>query len=380
MTEEAPPDTKRRRLSAVDGPHQDAMCLTDLPSGILALAASFLAAPSRALFVIALDENSAVMPSERSSAIVGNEWDVLDFGGIEKELAAKLTDLDIERVLQCVDAANKLERLKLTNCTNITGTCLEPLRGSSIIEQIDLSLVGYNQNPDLDPVPPISLDHVLSILDSIIETEDCFLMHLQFPSVWRKEASPDSDFDAFIVRYNEMRRNRGEVYCWECNRRLPGGTFGEWIETDTDSLFYGNQTNTCYNCLKNYCYTHFINGEEQKSMIKYCFTCRREYCIDCMEMTLCSGCDTYYCNDCHHHNCHSCTEAICSPCVEENHQCYECTDCRELFCSGCENEEGGIGICDQCPLICCRDCRWKRFRQRRNLDCEGCKVLREEIL
>ena len=205
-------------------------------------------------------------------------------------------------------------------------------------------------------------------------------MHLQFPSVWRNEPSTDSEFDTFIERYNEMRRNRGAVYCWECNRRVPPGTFrDEWIETDTESLLYGLHSHTCYNCLKNYCYTCFINGEE-KSMMKYCFTCRREYCNDCMDMTLCSGCDTYYCNDCHHHNCHSCTEAICSPCVEENHQCYECTDCRNLFCWGCENEEGGIGICDECSLICCRDCRWKRFRERRNLDCEGCMVLMNEIL
>ena len=92
MMEEAPIDNKRRRIAAAGGSPQEVRCLTDLPSGILAHVASFLAVPSKALFAVALDGNSAVSPSERSSAIAGNEWDNLDFGEIERELAANLKD------------------------------------------------------------------------------------------------------------------------------------------------------------------------------------------------------------------------------------------------------------------------------------------------
>eukprot|EP00984_Skeletonema_dohrnii_P018372 scaffold8557_cov100-Skeletonema_dohrnii-CCMP3373.AAC.12 len=184
--EEAPPDIKRRRISAADGSPRGIRCLTGLPSGILAHAASFLAVPSMALFAIALDDDSAASPNERSAAIVGNQWDTLDFGEIEKELAVKLSDAHIEKVLLCIDAVNKVKRLKLTNCVNITGVGLEPLRGSLIIEQIDLSLVGEHQSPSISPEPQISCSHVLPILDSIIEREGCSLMHLQFPQVWRE--------------------------------------------------------------------------------------------------------------------------------------------------------------------------------------------------
>ena len=100
--EEVPPDNKRRRISAADGSPQSIRCLTDLPSGILAHAASFLTAPSKVLFAVALDENSAASPNERSAAIVGSQWDILDFGGIEEELASKLNDDDIEKVLLCI--------------------------------------------------------------------------------------------------------------------------------------------------------------------------------------------------------------------------------------------------------------------------------------
>ena len=41
----------------------------------------------------------------------------------------------------CVDASNKLKRLKLSGLINITGRGLDPLRSSAVIEQIDLSLV-----------------------------------------------------------------------------------------------------------------------------------------------------------------------------------------------------------------------------------------------
>ena len=160
--------SKRRRPSTGKSA---LLSLSDLPSGILAHTASFLAAPASpatALFAIALDENSTIT-NERSSAIVGNQWDTLDFGEIEKEVVARLSDADIEKVLLCVGAVNNVKRLKLTNCVAITGTCLEPLRGSLIIEQIDLSLIGEHQNPDLYLEPPISCDHVLPILDSIIE-------------------------------------------------------------------------------------------------------------------------------------------------------------------------------------------------------------------
>ena len=229
MTEAAPPDVKRRRLSTADGSSQGRRYLTDLPSGILAHVASFLAAPSKVLFAVALDENSAAQPNERSSAIVGNQWDTLDFGEIERELAARLTDLDIEKVLLCIDAVNRVKRLKLTNCIKISGIGLEPLRGSAVIEQIDLSLVG-NESPDPDPAPTISCNHVLPILESIIEREGCALKHLQFPSVWRNERSTDSEFHAFIVRYNEMRGSR-EITCLKCNDILPSGDGDEWITT-----------------------------------------------------------------------------------------------------------------------------------------------------
>ncbi|KAK1734944.1 hypothetical protein QTG54_014404, partial [Skeletonema marinoi] len=111
------------------------MYLSNLSTtGALTHVSSYLAAPSRALFAVALNSRDS------SSAIVGDDWEYLDFGHIEKDLAAKLIDDDIRDVLLSIDAINNLKRLRLTNCINISGVGLEPLRGSTIIQQIDLSL------------------------------------------------------------------------------------------------------------------------------------------------------------------------------------------------------------------------------------------------
>jgi hypothetical protein len=148
MASAANDSSKRRRILG-DAASHDA-CLSDLPSGVLTHVANYLDAPSRLFFAASLTTHQiATASDERNTAIVDNEWSTLDFGDIEKDLAARLSDRDISAVLICIDAVNRVKKLKLTNCIHIKGVGLEPLRGSTIIEQIDLSLVGKHQSPRL---------------------------------------------------------------------------------------------------------------------------------------------------------------------------------------------------------------------------------------
>ena len=88
-------------------------------------------------------------------------------------MAKKQTDRNIHDILICIDAVNNVKRLTLTNCTKITGIGLRPLRGSLIIEQIDLSLVGDTQLTDVDQAP-LSCEHVLPILACFQYTNECY--------------------------------------------------------------------------------------------------------------------------------------------------------------------------------------------------------------
>eukprot|EP00985_Skeletonema_marinoi_P013819 scaffold6904_cov140-Skeletonema_marinoi.AAC.1 len=109
--------SSKRRNTAANASSQGITCphIYDLlPGGILKEVASFLEAPSRVLFAIAITPTPSspydiIMARCRlsRSSIAGNGWHTLDFGDIEKELAAKLTDDDISQVLLHIDAANR---------------------------------------------------------------------------------------------------------------------------------------------------------------------------------------------------------------------------------------------------------------------------------
>ena len=101
-------DSSKRRRLLCDAPPPDASRLSYLPIAVLTNVANYLASPSRALFAAALvtNQNAVAASDERNTAIVGNEWNTLDFGDIEEDLAARLSDDNIRAVLLCIDAVN----------------------------------------------------------------------------------------------------------------------------------------------------------------------------------------------------------------------------------------------------------------------------------
>ena len=105
----------------------------------------------RIFIIFRLENNSPLFMQEElsdySKAILSSlEWDVLDFEDIEKSLAVKLMDDDLHAVLKCISAHDVLKKLKLSGCIN-TGYSLEPLRSSTVIELIDLSLAKQFESP-----------------------------------------------------------------------------------------------------------------------------------------------------------------------------------------------------------------------------------------
>jgi len=233
--------------------------------------------------------------------------------------------------------------LKLTNCINIIGVGLEPLRGSTIIEQIDLSLVGDHQSPNISPKPPISRELVLPILVSIIEREGCSLRHVQFPSVW-SEGGKSIQFEQFRMRYNEMLDNRG-VGCAKCNTNLPPGDLSWMGERNL-------QNYTCYECLKHFC-SRCIN-DDGEDMFGYCNTCEKMYCQDCEETKRCSCCDFEYCVDCRDFtDCSGCDSVFCEECIASGNEHSKCYECEGRFCNEfCAKYEISTH-CDSCKKSFC---------------------------
>ena len=381
MTESTTTGNSSKRRRVADG-LLHCRRLSDLPIEPLTHVATFLAAPSRAIFAVALTtvHHSFQGDGDGISAqkIAGFEWDTLDFGHIEKELAERLSDDDINAILRCIDAVHKLKILKLTNCINITGVGLEPLRGSRIIAKIDMSLVGEHKSPLLNPEPPISRDVVLPILDSILDGEGSALKQIQFPKKWRilnnRFHPSNQDFYRFIRRFNEIMESHGAIRCPDCNGEVGYRGFCEVSVS---------QTSTCFACSKQECNDcESTRGLEGTLLI--CSTCEKCYCSDCSTMYVCRHCQHDFCRacsppvKCSGSECDDEDNNICGRCRRYCHRCQRlyCRDCRSQYqcdvcyivgCSECisyhECENCYIGHCDECTekagintVYSCRDC------------------------
>ena len=86
----------------------------DLPDGLLVGISSYLTKPSSALFAIAMETNSQEQRETSKAIISSANGSVLDFGDVEKDLAAKLLDDDIDKILKYFEVYSKLTVLKLT--------------------------------------------------------------------------------------------------------------------------------------------------------------------------------------------------------------------------------------------------------------------------
>ena len=361
------------------------MCITDLPIEHLTYVASFLAPPSRALFAIALygarenrrsggyfctkQPNNSCYWWDHSlkhniRTLMGNECENLDFGDVEKSLAVKINDDHLVKVLFCFDAVNKMKKIRLTHCIDINGTGLWPLRGSTVVEQIDLSVVTKHKNPklwkELQSHFSIWRDNaVVRTLDSIISQEGNALKHLQLHWSWRGEYSywrPDN-VDQLITRYNNILESRGIASCSMCTINLPARAvriddmsvqlfFNKWVNIDAA------QHHTCLTCLRNYCdecVTTENNEVIETKILEYCHDCEGFQCQDCRKKDYCERCGRKFCvGTCGAlKDCAGCPGKVCSRCSFES----TCVRCNSIFC--CPD---AVIECNICLRYWCRDC------------------------
>ena len=340
--------------------------ITDLPDGILVSIANYLAKPSVVLFALSMTIDSEQQIETSKAILSSNNWSVLDFSDIEKSLAFKLRDCDIDNILRSIDAVNNLHILKLAGCVNITGSGLDLLRLSVAIEQIDMSLVGKHEVPLIDPEPLLSEDVVIPILDEVISRgRGSSLKQLELPKKWRSAAS--TYMDQFVRRYEQYLTNQ-RYCCSKCNRSDLAGD----MALHRGHPGHGTQCNTCSGCLNHFCHECNEFGNEQQSY--WCSKCEKEYCQNCVANYKCGSCSWDFCQKCKEVK--ECEGEDCGEryCVDCSPTCYNCnlTRCGECFVSyhcyrdGCSNaicfdcvqsgDEGGE--CDRCGVeFCSSDCR-----------------------
>jgi len=150
------------------------------------------------------------------SRVSSRQWKRLDIGDIQHMCDSNLTDDDVRRILIAIDGVNKIKSLKLTDCFGITGAGLSPLRGSTVLERIDLG----------DTRPLLEVDVVVPLLNSILDREDNSLSYVDLPFQWRKDWKDNVMVASFLRRFNDSLLSRidqherdDDFFCESCNGR-----------------------------------------------------------------------------------------------------------------------------------------------------------------
>jgi len=376
-------NTKRARTSS-SPIRPNEFHITYLPNGIFADIAAYLPKPSRVLFAIAMTTEIQLQSIETSlvskTILSSTNWESLDFGDIESSLSNRLTDNDISNILICINAKSALKSLMLTGCININGSGLRPLRESTALERLDLSLVGYHENPEIEPPPKISESFVLPILDSIIEKQGNSLHYFQLSSKWREHQSPE--LAQTLEKFHLLMESR-RIRCFKCDRHIEHAEGCKWYSTNNDDEqedLYGLQNYTCCKCLKHFCYYH--DDDEQEEHLKFCSSCTRKYCKSCSPtMDICAKCECCVCPTCEDLiECEDCSDLFCIDCAAIRDCCGErmCFTCKPvLICKGeeCNNklhcvdcfdgEEYDVTYCQECETEKCYNCRLLELRKDR---------------
>ena len=261
--------------------------------------------------------------------------------------------------------------LKLKGLCNIVGHGLEPLRGSRLLEHLDLN-PGFG-GPKLtgilatrDNFTLLSEEVVVPILDSIITVEGSSLKQLNFPKKWRVNQAPV--LTQFLTRYNRAL-NRRELPCsyYECTSTCRHVNDSPWVPrlARHDGL-YGVQQHICYECNEHSCIVH---TDEMEPFI--CGICELSYCMDCNPTKMCELCNVATCQECvDTSTCEICDVTSCEKCCPtyfcdycDEIRCFDCSPqlycvkkgCYKNNCSECMAEEDDrfVSDCPECPNRMC---------------------------
>lgn len=323
--------------------------ILSLPDPALSRTFSFLPLNERVVFAMQLpswkeEQTSDVMKTIIAAAPV-ESLDCLDLG---EEVASNLTDCDLKHILTSIDAADNLKSLKLTHCFKIAGHGLQPLGASKVLERFDLSLVPIGFHPSAGMHGLLSIEAVLPVLNSIIDTErllhgpfafeshHCPLRYIQLPQKWRENLT--EDLVTSLATYSRIG-----LVCKGCEDT----DFSRGIADFLPRKVF--EYRTCYQCMKHHCgscYARSIMSNEDR-VIGSCQRCTRTICCDCGTLESCSDCGDLLCHECRG-SCFCSMCKLCSQCI------LQCIDCEErgysiTCCIGCNQD-----YCEDCSTTCVR--------------------------
>lgn len=270
-------------------------------------------------------------------------WVKIDFSPFQEQCKKQslgrgesLLDSMLRGLLVRVNARETTTYLSLQGCTEIVGHGLEPMRGSHVLERINLDVGPFHQALDEQVI--------LDILRTMLPHK---LYHVEFPllnGTWPH--IPRVDFIRDLHAAMKQRDLDQKVACTSCHYPVCDET------KQIVPSFHGLPPSRCGVCHKPYCRTATC-----PTGMKDCRECGKASCAPCNEVLQCSNCAISYCSDCEFVTdpCIVCKKRSCSVCVSIP----ICTvaGCTVALCDGCA-EQSSISLerCDICEDTICSKC------------------------
>lgn len=263
-------------------------------------------------------------------------WEILDFVDIPLSLASRLTDDDLDAILKCIDAKNNLKRLNLTHCFSVVGHGLESLRGSTVLEKLDLGLVRQMQLPQAFTDLQLSEEVVYNILNDILEVQGNAFQRLQLPMTWSNHGGRKSYPSERLTNLLASVSTDGQS-CAFLNENNLCAYFGfndskSLMQQYDDNDLGRDKTDRCFGC-------------SWSGQFNMCTHCNKVECYECNDEwpDECNGdeCNIVTCGDCRGEGVHNCASSCGAGWCDES----RCGECRFRECCN------GTLVCEYCKAM-----------------------------
>jgi len=278
-------------------------------------------------------------------------WAKINFNGNQN-----ITDDQLHAFLDNINANQNTKVLSLVGCTKITGSGLVPLSGSSVLEDIDLRVLGSLplQGDSACLLGSTGLDEecVGAILNSMLPNKgwwnDGDLEQCSSVAV-REPCGCDTP-----VKQPQRRIALRRVSIRPCAITLGAavpigrGTYAPNLQQFfrhhkflTDREPWAQNPNSCYVC--------FVHACDENESIS-CEQCNRHFCNACAMPPSCSECTKLRCQWCTNVvSCGRCNKQSCA-----SHGYESCGGCDKVYCVDCHDELENCLVCNEyyCSEAC----------------------------
>lgn len=261
-----------------------------------------------------------------------------------------MNDEMLAALLTRVDAINVTKSLNLEVCHAIKGHGLEPLRGSRIVERVNLRTGNYEDD---------GIDEAVSM--EILQSSLSFnLFQVKLVELRRIISIVPPGHERYAIREEGHRMMRDQEHKLAIKQNIVCKSCPSPVRTESRQIVpnnHGYQATRCSECGNHYCRTGSCPTE-----VKDCEICKEAYCSPCGMVRNCSDCHISACGDCLYISppCFHCNESFCEPfyCSSEKiNNSLTCDMCNKTVCELCVEKGPAISFCSDCCDYFCQECR-----------------------